>query len=107
MARPEVTGRRPLEQNADDAVEERARAPPSPKLPHIERQAYRIVEFCAAHGMSRSKFYELLKLGLGPHVTDIDGVKIVTKEDAAVWRKQSSAASRKSAASSDTPGDAA
>jgi hypothetical protein len=98
MARPEITGRAPLERDTDEIVEEQARprAPPSPKLPHIPRRAYRIVEFCAAHGVSRSKFYELLKLGLGPHVTDVDGVKIVTEEDAAVWRKRRSAASRKS-----------
>jgi hypothetical protein len=80
MARPEVTGR------------------PAPKLPHIQRRAYRIVEFCAAHGVSRAKYYELRKLGLGPHETDVDGVIIITEEDAAVWRKKRSAASRKSVA---------
>jgi hypothetical protein len=97
VVRPEVTGRAPLEQDTGDIVEQvRPRAPPSPKFPHIERRAYRIVEFCAAHGVSRAKFYELLKLGLGPLVTDVDGVKIITQEDAALWRKQRSAASRKS-----------
>jgi hypothetical protein len=96
MARPEVTGRAPSEQTVDDIVEEQARprAPPAPKLPHIQRRAYRIVEFCAAHGVSRAKYYELKKLGLGPHETDVDGVIIITEEDAAGWRKKRSAASR-------------
>ena len=98
MARSEITGRAPPEQGAGDIIEEQAqpRAPPSPKLPHIQRRAYRIVEFCAAHGVSRAKFYELRKLGLGPHETEVDGVIIITEEDAARWRKQRSAASRKS-----------
>ena len=81
----------------------RPRAPPSPKLPHIERRAYRIVEFCAAHGVSRAKYYELRKLGLGPHETNVDGVIIITEEDAATvaqaaqrWSRKSSVA-RKSA----------
>jgi hypothetical protein len=94
--RPEITGRSPLAHG--DIIEEqvRPRAPPSPKLPHIERRAYRIAEFCAAHGVSRAKFYELQKLGLGPHVTDVDGVKIITEEDSTRWRRERSAASRKS-----------
>lgn len=98
MARPEITGRAPPEQTAVDIVNEQARprAPPSPKLPHIERRAYRIVEFCAAHGVSRAKYYQLKNLGLGPHETDAGGVIIITEEDAARWRKQRSAASRKS-----------
>ena len=98
MARPEVTGRR--RSNTTPAIlsreQARPRAPPSPKLPHIERRAYRIVEFCAAHGISRAKYYELRKLGLGPHETNVDGVIIITEEDATRWRKQRSAASRKS-----------
>jgi hypothetical protein len=99
MARPEVTGRSPLVHDAGNIVGEQARprAPPSPKLPHLERRAYRIVEFCAAHGISRAKYYELRKLGLGPHETNVDGVKIITEEDATRWRKQRSAASKKSA----------
>jgi hypothetical protein len=95
MARPEVTGRSSREHNVADIVEERARPPP-PKLPHIQRRAYRIVEFCAAHGVSRAKYYQLKNLGLGPHETNVDGVIIITEEDAARWRKQRSAASRTS-----------
>jgi hypothetical protein len=101
MARAEVTGRAPLEQ--DVVVIEQASSAPKRrrkheknKLPHIARRAFRVVEFCAAHGVSRGKYYQLKKLGLGPHETDVDGVIIITEEDAARWRKQRSAASRKS-----------
>ena len=99
MARPEVTGRAPYEQDPNDIVEKQARprAPPAPKLPHIPRRAFRIVEFCAAHGVSCAKYYELRKLGLGPHETDVGGVIIITEEDATAWRRKRSAASRKSA----------
>jgi hypothetical protein len=95
MARPEVTGRLPHQPDVHDVVEERARGPP-PKLPHIQRRAYRIIEFCAAHGVSRAKYYQLKNLGLGPRETDAGGVIIITEEDAARWRKQRSAASRRS-----------
>jgi hypothetical protein len=74
------------------AAEAEPPRPKKPVLPHIARRAYRIVEFCAAHGISRSKYYELKDAGMQPHETDIDGVIVITEEDAAVWRKQRSAA---------------
>jgi hypothetical protein len=94
MAHPEVTGRSLPEHDAAAIAEAQARPRP-PKLPHIARRAYRIVEFCAAHGVSRAKYYQLKKLGLAPHETDADGVILITEEDAAIWRRQRSAASRK------------
>jgi hypothetical protein len=103
MVRPDVTGCSP-DSSPDSIIEEQDQPPPRSrtrkheknKLPHIQRRAYRIVEFCAAHGVSRAKYYQLKKLGLGPHETAAGGVIIITEEDAARWRKQRSAASRTS-----------
>jgi hypothetical protein len=66
------------------------------KHPHIPRRAYRIEEFCAAHGISRTHYYQLKEDGLGPHETRAGGVILVTEEDASRWRKERSAASKKS-----------
>jgi predicted DNA-binding transcriptional regulator AlpA len=87
--RPEVTGRAPL---GTTTAETEQPKPKEPVLPHIARRAYRIVEFCAAHGISRSKYYELKKKKLHPHESDLGGVIVVTEEDAAIWRKKRSAA---------------
>src|SRR5258708_3896850 len=53
-----------------------------------ERCAFKIAEFCAAHRISRSKFYILKAKGLAPRITDVDGVQIITEEDAAAWRRE-------------------
>jgi hypothetical protein len=53
-----------------------------------ERCALKIAEFCAAHRISRSKFYILKAKGLAPRITDVDGAQIITVEDAAAWRRE-------------------
>jgi hypothetical protein len=65
---------------------------------HIPRRAYRREEFCAAHRISRTHYYKLREDKLGPHETDVGGVTLITEEDAARWRKQRSAASKKGTA---------
>ena len=35
-------------------------------------------EFCYVENMSRAKFFELKKRGLGPDITDIDGLQRIT-----------------------------
>jgi hypothetical protein len=52
------------------------------------RCAFKIAEFCAAHRISRSKFYILKGKGLAPRVTDVDGAQIISVEDAAAWRRE-------------------
>lgn len=47
--------------------------------------AYRIPEWAAATGLSRSKAYELIKQGRGPRVIRIDGVPLITVADAKAW----------------------
>ncbi len=60
----------------------------SPARNSVRRHAFKIAEFCEAHRISRSKFYMLKAKGLAPRITDVDGVQIITEEDAAAWRRE-------------------
>jgi hypothetical protein len=60
----------------------------SPARSSVKRHAFKIAEFCEAHRISRSKFYLLKSKGLAPRITDVDGVQIITEEDAAAWRRE-------------------
>ena len=91
MARPEVTGSAPIE--AEPPFRGRKRRPRGPPT-----LAFRVQEFCDQHRISKAHYYNLRKQGLGPRETDVDGVTIITAEDAAAWRAGLSAMSaRKSA----------
>jgi hypothetical protein len=75
MARPEVTGRK-----ISGAV---------------ALAAYSISEFCQAHRISRSHYYNLKRLGLGPDEARAgDRTVIITMEAAARWRRQREKAAR-------------
>ena len=91
MSRPEITGRKltPHSQQAEAAYY--ARGPPQ-----LAVAAFTIPEFCTAHRISRTFYYELRKRGLGPDEAELLGKKIITHESAAKWRKQRTAASKKS-----------
>jgi hypothetical protein len=84
MAAPEVTGRKiisgPLQRRRGDPKQ--ARAPPL-----LERAAYTIREFCDAHRISRSTYYNLRKQGLGPDEARVRDRVIITMEAAARWRR--------------------
>jgi hypothetical protein len=87
MSRPESTTQKfPLS---------RHEAPSPP--PRMAVAAYTIPEFCEAHRISRTHFYELQRRGLGPDVAELLGKKIITHESAGKWRRQRTAASKKSA----------
>ena len=73
MAAPQVTGRK---------ITRQARAPPL-----LERAAYTIREFCDAHRISKSPYYNLRKQGLGPDEARVLDRVIITMEAAARWRK--------------------
>jgi hypothetical protein len=64
VARPEITGRAPLGASST------------------------IAEFCAAEKISRAKYYELKKKGLGPAETRVDGIIRITPESHARWRRK-------------------
>ena len=61
----------------------------------IERKAYTIPEFCLAHCLSRSRYYQLKVEGLAPDETqDTPHGKITITEEAATrWRAKREAAS--------------
>jgi hypothetical protein len=71
-ARPEVTGRRVFESA-------------SPALPLI---AFTIKEFCKAHRISVSYYYELKKLGRAPREMMLGTRRIISAEAAAAWRAE-------------------
>jgi hypothetical protein len=54
----------------------------------IERDAVGILEFCARHGLSKSTFHKLEKLGRGPRVMRVGAKCLVSREAAADWRAQ-------------------
>lgn len=122
MARPEVTGKRigttPVKPKrsagpatADpDAIEpsDDADAAPRPlspvhraRAPPLQPLAFSVEKFCRAHGISIGFFYALQKKGLGPRVMKVGLRTLISVEEAARWRAE------RTAASSDTPGDAA
>jgi hypothetical protein len=84
MAAPQVTGRKiisgPLQRRRGDPKQ--ARAPPL-----LERAAYTIREFCDAHRISKSTYYNLRKQGLGPDEARVRDRVIITMEAAARWRR--------------------
>jgi hypothetical protein len=45
-----------------------------------------VAGFCTEHALSRSKFYDILKKGLGPRVTRIGRRTLISAESAAEWR---------------------
>lgn len=80
MARPEVTGRAPGEVAQAKKRSRRIRGPPT--------HAFSIQEFCDAHRISKSQYYELKRLGLGPAETRLLDKIIITQESAAAWRRR-------------------
>jgi predicted DNA-binding transcriptional regulator AlpA len=50
--------------------------------------AFSVAAFCAAHGISRSLFYELQKAGRGPRILRVGRRVLITLEAAAEWREQ-------------------
>ena len=87
MVSPEVT---------DCASGEIASAEQSPERKRRElgspSHAFTIQEFCDAHRLSRSQFYELEKRRLAPVVTDLGGKFVIMSEAAAAWRRRRIAA---------------
>jgi hypothetical protein len=52
------------------------------------RGAFTVVEFCACHGISRSKLYQLWQKNIGPRVMRIGGKILISVEAAADWRRE-------------------
>ena len=73
MARPEVTGRKVV---ADAAL----------------AAAFTIAEFCRAHRNSKSMYFKMSNLGLGPREMAVGSRRLISQEAAAEWRKAREAA---------------
>ena len=67
-------------------------------LAYDSRAAYTINEFCVAHRISRSKFYQLIDAGLAPRTMRIGTKVLISHEAAADWRASLEAASNGKAA---------
>ena len=97
MPRPEVTGSAPAECGAA--------FPPTQATPAwaANDRIPRAGILRPAQDFSKAHFYNLRRQGLGPRETDVNGVTIITAEDAAAWRAGLSAMSaRKSADKAET-----
>ena len=72
MVRPEVTGRKPV---TDQAL------------------ALSIAGFCRAHGISESMYFKMRAQGLGPREMIVGTRKLISQEAASEWRAAREAAS--------------
>jgi hypothetical protein len=67
----------------------------SRRISDVARAAYSIGEFCHAHRISRSHYYNLKRLGQAPDEARAgDRTVIITMEAAARWRRQREKAAR-------------
>jgi truncated hemoglobin YjbI len=51
------------------------------------RRSLSRLQFCWVENISPAKYHELQKKGLGPAVTDVDGVQRITPEARAEWHQ--------------------
>ncbi len=58
----------------------------------MEKDVYNIIEFCQRHGLSRSSFYNLEKIGQAPRCMRVGARIMISKEAAADWRREREAA---------------
>jgi hypothetical protein len=73
MARPEVTGKGSERKRRDRGV---------------PTHAFTIQEFCDAHRLSRSRYYELRESGLTPVEMVIGRKRLISVEAAERWRRE-------------------
>jgi len=84
MARAEVTGRKPHPTACGSKKRPRNRGPPT--------YAFTVQEFCDAHRISRSRYYELKAKGLTPAEMLVGRLRMISVEAAAAWRREREAA---------------
>jgi len=54
--------------------------------PAYELAAFSVFGFCVAHGLSRSKFYDMWRSGEGPRVMKCGSRTLISVEAAREWR---------------------
>ena len=60
--------------------------PADPDAP--PRAAFTVSEFCDAHRISQSKYYEMKKQGLGPVEMSVGRRRVISYEAASAWRRE-------------------
>lgn len=53
----------------------------------VERAAFSVDEFCAAHTITKPLFYKLMKNGQGPRIMKAGTRTLISIEAAADWRR--------------------
>jgi hypothetical protein len=81
MARPEVTGKKPV--NTNPARKKTGLASAMSQL-----LAFSIKQFCALHGISLDFYFKLARRGLGPRVMWVGARTLISIEAAADWRAE-------------------
>lgn len=71
MARPEITGRKPLRGNVPTDVD-----------------AFSIPEFCERYRISCQLFFKLRRLGLMPATFNVGSRVLISRESAEAWRRE-------------------
>jgi hypothetical protein len=66
-------------------------ATPVKDKPEVQRVAYSVDEFCAAHRVTKPTFYALLKEGKAPRIMRVRRRVLITEESAAEWRRDRTA----------------
>jgi hypothetical protein len=89
---PDTTESETDDEATDGDKQEADADKPKRKKPTVTvvAEAFSIPQFCTAHGFSRAFYYILKQRGLGPDETRLLGRVIITKENAARWRKRRS-----------------
>lgn len=54
----------------------------------MSRNSFSVNEFCFQENISRSMFYKICKLGLGPKILKVGSRTLITEQSAAEWRKK-------------------
>jgi len=58
------------------------------RKPDVERGSFKVVEFCARHGLSLPTFHRLVAMGRGPQITRLSGrLSLISLEAEAEWLK--------------------
>jgi hypothetical protein len=91
MARGEVTGKKPAQ---DDAPKYKRR----PVSADPNSLAMSIREFCRLHGISEDEFYKMQREKWGPVVMHVGSRTLISHEAAVDWRRAREAAATENAA---------
>jgi len=68
----------------EQSTQHRDAAAPAP----VTRACFTVTEFCQAHRISRSHFYDLTRHGHGPRIIKAGNSTLISVEAAAEWRQR-------------------